>query len=70
MLKASWVRRMPGAPAPRSITASISRRPMPSCWTSGRIVIGPTLRIGSRSSRKFEPTSRPSSSATTPQMDG
>ena len=67
MWKPSWSRRIPGASWPRSITASISRRPTPAFWALGSIVIGPTPRIGSRSSRKFEPTICPSASATTPQ---
>jgi hypothetical protein len=52
--------------APRSITASMSRRPTPRPCTAGSTVIGPTPRTGPRSSRKFEPTMRPSISATTP----
>ena len=61
---------MPGAPSPRSSTASISLRPTPAFWPSGSTVIGPTPRIGPRSSRKLEPTIRPSISATTPQTEG
>ena len=39
MWKASWSRRIPGASAPRSITASIRRRPTPEFWACGSIVI-------------------------------
>src|SRR5436190_9440573 len=70
MWKPSWSRRMPGAPLPRSRAASISLRPTPTFWASGAIVIGPMPRMGSRSSMKFEPTTRPSTSATTPQTWG
>ena len=70
MLKESWKRRMPRAPAPRSMTASIRRRPTPCPCALGSTVIGPTPVIGPRSSRKLEPTIRPSASATTPQIAG
>src|SRR5437763_11920879 len=70
MWKASWRRRIPGASRPRSRTACISLRPTPAFCPSGATVIGPTPRIGLRSSRKLEPTTRPSISATTPQIMG
>src|SRR5918994_6653211 len=70
MWNASCSSRMPGASSLRSITAAISLRPTPAFWPSGSTVIGPTPRIGSRSSRKLDPTIRPSISATTPQIEG
>src|ERR687898_27695 len=70
MWNASCSSRMPGASSLRSITAAISLRPTPAFWPSGSTVIGPTPRIGSRSSRKLDPTIRPSISATTPQTEG
>jgi hypothetical protein len=70
MLKESWKRRMPRARAPRSMTASIRRRPTPCPCAWGSTVIGPTPVIDPRSSRKLEPRIRPSASATTPQMAG
>jgi hypothetical protein len=63
-------RRMPRAPAPRSMTAFIKRRPTPCPCALGSTVIGPTPVIGPRSSRKLEPTICPSASATTPQIAG
>ena len=69
-LNASWSRRIPSAPDERSITASISCRPIPLSCTPGSTVIGPTPRTLPRSSRKLEPTTSPSRSATTPQMPG
>ena len=70
MLKESWKSRMPRASAPRVITASIRRRPMPDFCASGTTVMGPTPLIGPRSSRKLDPMICPSASATTPQILG
>ena len=50
----------------RARAASISRRPTPLPCTAGSTVIGPMPRIGSPSAMKLLPTTRPSSSATTP----
>ena len=43
----------------------MSRRPMPTSWTVGSTVMGPTPAIDERSSRKLLPTIVPSRSATT-----